>query len=122
MAENLTGTVCSLGGDALVIGGSGFIAYGVLKAIGGVSTTLSSMLEYMPTVFKDPDVIWRDMKNMSGESGSRRNWLSATVVNYGTKTILVVGTIGGGIMLKKMGGVVKSDAFIETISRITKSN
>ena len=123
MTENLTSVFCGLGGHALQVGGSCFIGYGTLYCVRGISNSMTDALEYMPRLFNNPEEFGRNLVVVHShqDGGGDANNIDQTktfidlVKSYGIKTLLVVGTIGIGVLLKKTGRVLNS---VETIDMI----
>lgn len=112
MAENVTQLICDLGGNALQIGGTGFIAIGTLYGVRGVSSSITDLLEKLPGYFNNPDAL---VDTMDNNVNSILNYAKNTTKRAG----LVAGVLLFGIALKRGGRIMADPSTIAKIISFT---
>jgi len=113
MAENVTQLICNLGGDALQIGGTGFIAIGTLYGVRGVSSSITDLLEKLPGYFNNPDAIVNEVEENNADS------ILKYVKDTGKRAGLIAGVLLFGIALKRGGRLMADPTTIAKIVSFT---
>jgi hypothetical protein len=134
MAENLTPVIFNLSGNALIIGGSCIMGFGVLYGVRGMSTTMILLKSYQlisithnkfsmmfrqnlskNDVDNEDDIVCPHCQRHTHEASTWRTIL----VNNGVKSILVLAAVGLGVGLNGAGRYVTSDKAINAAIAIT---
>ncbi len=113
---NLTPLVCNLAGNALQVGGSCFVGFGVLYGIKGISSTMTDTVELLPRYFEDPTKINEDFRRVKENPLEQ---IVGVLGSTGLKAVLIAGTVGTGVLLKRGGSRLASKQMIETLENLT---
>lgn len=113
---NLAPVVCNLAGNAMQLGGSCFIGLGVLYGVKGISSTMTNTIELLPKYIDKPKTLGSDIEVYTANSSSS---IGKIILDTSTKGLLICGTVGAGVLLKKGGIRVAHPQFIKSLESLT---